>query len=87
MNFSTKGLLLGLGELQALVAVGEKDDLYLLDKSNTRIVMLDKKGNYKRQYRWDGVGSVTDMEVIEREGKSIILLLSGSSIYEIPVDN
>jgi hypothetical protein len=55
--------------------------IYILDRGNRRVVVLDKNGEYREQYLWEGIETVSDMVVSEEEKK--ILLLSGSVIYEI----
>lgn len=62
----------------------DSDLLYILDRGNDRVLVLNKSGEYKEQYVWDGIEGVTDMVVSEEEGK--ILLLSGSIVYEIKLE-
>lgn len=68
-----------------LFADDESEQLSLLDKGNSRIVVIKKTGTYISQYQWDGIADVTDLVVSEKEKK--ILLLSGSKIYAITTDN
>ena len=79
--FSITGLDVPFVEPVALYTDDDSERLYVLDRGNRRVVVLDKSGEYRKQYLWDGIRSVSDMVVSETEGK--ILLLSGSDIYEI----
>ena len=85
MNVTLKGLAEPLGELTAIYAEYERQEFWVLDKTNNRLVTFAKDGTYKRQIQWGGLAGVTDMAVItDRDGGSIILLLSGTTIYQIP---
>jgi hypothetical protein len=57
------------------------DNVYVLDNGNSRIVVLDKSGNYKNQYQAAVLKSAKDFEVLEKDKK--IYILSGSKTYEI----
>ncbi len=57
------------------------DNLYILDRKNTRIVVISKTGDYQSQYVWSGIAGVTDIFGFEQEGK--VLLLTGERVYEI----
>lgn len=59
----------------------ESKYLYLLDKGENRVVVFDKEGVYNSEYIWPGISQVSDMVVLEKEKK--ILLLSGGQIYFI----
>lgn len=59
----------------------ESEGVYILDQGNKRVVVINKSGEYQAQYRWEGLGRVSDMVVSEKEKK--ILLLEGSMIYEM----
>lgn len=56
-------------------------NLYILDKDNGRVVVLDKEGNYQFQYQSEGIKNVSDFAVSESEKK--IFLLAGNKIYSI----
>ena len=81
--FSITGMDVGFSQPSILYTTDESERLYVLDRGNQRVVVLDKNGEYRSQYIWDGLQGVSDMVVTETEGK--ILLLSGSMIYEIPL--
>lgn len=53
-------------------------ELFVLDKRNTRIQVLDLAGNYKREIRTDGVGAQAPQGMaIDGQGRIFILLDSG----------
>lgn len=55
------------------------DNLYILDSGNKRVVVLNKSGNYKAQYSWDGMNDVDWIAVSEKEKK--MLFFVGSKVY------
>lgn len=57
------------------------DDLYVLDKDNKRIVVLEKSGEYKAQYISEVLGEASDF-IVDSEEK-VIYVLAGSKIYGI----
>lgn len=60
------------------------DNLYVLDRQNTRVVVVSKEtGEYQAQYIWPGIAGVSDLAAFEEKGK--ILLLAGERIYEIEI--
>jgi len=59
-------------------------NLYVLDRKNTRIVVINKQtGEYQSQYFWPGIAGVSDLAAFEKEKK--ILLLSADKIYQIEI--
>ena len=56
-------------------------NIYVLDNGNSRIVVLDKNGNYKSQYQASILKNAKDFEVLESAKK--IYVLSGGKVYEI----
>jgi hypothetical protein len=80
-----QGLDVELKEPKVIYTDEESERVYILDKGNTRVVVADKDGVYQGQYQWSGIQNSSDMVVAEKEGK--ILLLSGSKIYEIQIEN
>jgi len=57
------------------------DNVYVLDNGNSRIVVLDKSGNYKNQYQAAVLKTAKDFEVLEKDKK--IYILSSGKTYEI----
>lgn len=79
--FEIAGLDEPLREPERMYTDADSQRLYILDKGNRRVVVVDKGGEYQAQYRWEGIDQVTDMVVAESAKK--ILLLAGNLIYEI----
>ncbi|MCL4354911.1 hypothetical protein M1349_05650 [Patescibacteria group bacterium] len=59
----------------------DSERVYVLDKGNGRIVVLDKTGAYKEQYQAGIIKNAKDFDISEKDKK--ILILSGGKIYEI----
>ena len=59
----------------------EVENLYVLDQQKTRVVVIDKSGEYQAQYRWPGIAGVKDLVVSEDLGK--IYLLTGEKVFVI----
>lgn len=78
------GLDKPFSEAEAIYADEESEWVYILDKGNSRVVRINKEGEYESQWRWDRLSEMTDMVVSEKAGK--ILLLGESTIYEIEID-
>jgi len=87
LNYYINGLLDPFSKIEAIYTQSESEFVYALDRDNERVVVLNKEGEYVKQYIWEGIRAVSDMVVVEKdEGGGIILLLSGASIYEIPLE-
>ena len=69
---------------QALYNDDEIENLYLLDRGNTRILVLAKSGEYRGQYLWSGMNQANDLVVSEAEKK--ILLLVNDKVYVIGIE-
>ncbi|MFC1711007.1 hypothetical protein ACFLZ1_00315 [Patescibacteria group bacterium] len=81
-NFNITGLEALFAEDGVIYTNENLDNLYVLDKKNTRIVAIDKEtGEYQSQYVWPGIAGVSALTVYEDKG--LILLLAGERIYEI----
>ena len=79
--FGIAGLDKPLVNPSAIYTDSEQSRLYILDKGNSRVVVLAKSGEYERQYLTDKVGETIALVASEKEGK--ILLLTGSQVYAI----
>lgn len=80
--FSISGIEAGFNDPEKIYTNADLDHLYILERKNTRIVVIDKKtGEYRAQYVWPGLAGVYDLYASEEEAK--ILLLTGERIYEI----
>lgn len=67
----------------AVYTDSELDSVYVLDRENSRIVELDKKGEYKFEYLVDEAKIGEDIAVSYQDKK--IFLLSQNKIFEIPL--
>jgi hypothetical protein len=65
----------------AIFTSPEEKYLYLLDKDNSRIVVLNKTGEYDSQYLWAGLKDAQGLVVSEKTGQILVLL--GSQIQEL----
>lgn len=79
--FRLSGLDRQLSDPIALYTDEESQRLYILDRGNRRVVVVDKNGEYREQFLWEGMREVSDMVVSESGGK--ILFIDGSVIHEI----
>lgn len=59
----------------------DSDKVYILDKGNSRIVVLDKSGTYKEQYQAGVIKNAKDFDIQETAKK--ILILSNGKIYQL----
>ena len=57
--------------------------LYILDRGNSRVLVVDKDGNYKAQYISDNIKSATKIVVSEVSSK--IILLEGDKLYSLDI--
>ncbi len=79
--FTIQGLNKPFNEPISLFTSKDCENLYVLDRKNTRVVVLSKEGNYLLSYFWSGIAGASDLVVLEDLKK--IFLLTGSRIYEI----
>jgi len=57
------------------------DNLYILDNGNGRIVEISKSGEFKKEYKGEGIGEANSL-VVSRDARSIFLL-TDSKVLEI----
>ena len=79
--FSIAGLDTPFSDEIKLFTNEDVENLYVLDKLNTRVVVIGKSGEYRGAYIWSGIAGARDMVVSEELGK--ILLLTGDRVYGI----
>jgi len=79
--FGVAGLGQPFSNTVTLYTDDKQESLYILDKGNSRVVVLAKSGEYDASYEWEGISDVDGLIASEEEKK--ILLLGGSKIYEI----
>lgn len=80
-TFVPKGVEPVLGTDLAVYGTDETQNIYVLDRINTRVVVLDKDGTYLAQYRFTANSSVRSF-VVSEEQKKILLLVAGK-LYSI----
>jgi hypothetical protein len=80
-NFNILGLDTPFSNPQKIYTSIDFEYLYILDSNNSRIVVLDKSGNYKLQYSSEILKSAKELEVLEKENK--IYVLSSNKIYQV----
>ena len=82
-NFSVSGVLPEIGNIDALYADPDNQYIYLLDKAGKRVVVIDKKGNYKAQYTSDQIAGAKSLVVSEAQKQ--IILLTGDKLLSITI--
>ncbi|MFA5932628.1 MAG: hypothetical protein WCV81_00010 [Microgenomates group bacterium] len=79
--FSYANLDKPIKEISSFFVSSDTENLYVLDKGNNRLVVMDKKGNYMSQYTSDKFSAFIDLVVDEAKKK--VYLLDGSKIYSM----
>lgn len=79
--FQVIGLDQPFGEAVKIFTSPEVEHLYVVDRSNTRVVVLDKSGEYAAQYQWSGIAGAKDLVVSEALGK--MFFLTGEKVFTI----
>ncbi|MFZ5365852.1 MAG: hypothetical protein ACOZBZ_00985 [Patescibacteria group bacterium] len=82
-TFGIAGLDKPFSEARVIYTDSEAENLYILDKGESRVVVLTKGGEYQAQYIWEGIKKVSDMVVSESEGR--IFLLADNKLYAIEI--
>lgn len=80
-SFSISGLDMPFKNPTRIYTNINNDNIYVLDNGNSRIVILDKNGAYKAQYKADIIKTAKDFDVFEKDKK--IFVLSSGKIYQI----
>lgn len=81
--FTISGLDQPLNNPTAIFTDDDQENLYLVDKGNSRVVVINKSGEYHSQYLWQGMGEIVGLIASEEEKK--ILLLSGNQVFAIEI--
>jgi len=79
--FQVIGLDQPFGEAVKIFTSPEVEHLYILDRANTRVVVVDKSGEYAAQYQWSGIAGVKDLVVSETLKK--IFFLTGEKVFSL----
>lgn len=83
--FKLSGVIPEIGSINAIYADTDNQFVYVLDKAGKRVVVIDKKGQYKAQYTADSIGNAVNLVVSEADKK--IILLTGDKLYSIDMKN
>lgn len=84
-SFSLSGVSPEIGNIDAISADPDNENVYLLDKAGSRVVVIDKNGKYKAQYINEGIAAANSLAVSESEKK--IILLTGEKLLSIELKN
>lgn len=80
-NLSVSGLSTPLSSPTRVSTTLGENNVYILDNGNSRIVVLDKKGNFVNQYQAEILKQAKDFEVSETSKRAFVL--SGGKVYQI----
>ena len=80
-NFSVTGLRGSMESATKLFTSDETSSLYVLDPTNSRVVVISKDGQYKGEYTNPKISQAQDFIVSESDKK--IIFLSDSKLYSI----
>lgn len=81
--FGVAGLDKPFSQPKAIFTNSDQERLYVLDNGNSRVVVLDKSGEYYSQYLWQGIREATGLIASEKEGK--IFIFNQNEIYAIEI--
>jgi hypothetical protein len=70
--------------VQAFFTDENCQNLYILDRQNIRIVVINKEGQYQKSYFWPGLAGAYDLAVLEEQRK--IFVLTGERVYEMAMN-
>lgn len=79
--FSISGLDRSIKEIPTFFVSYNTDNVYIIDSTNSRLVIVDKTGKYVAQYTGDKFKTATDL-VVDEKAKQLYLL-EGNKIYLI----
>ncbi len=82
-DFEITGLTTNLSSPTRITTAEDFDNIYILDRGNSRIVVLDKTGAFVNSYSADIIKNAREFEVDEAGGR--ILILSGGKVYQIEI--
>lgn len=80
-TFTVSGLEKPFNAPTRIFTSADANRVYILDRGNSRIVVLNKNGSYQEEYQTSIIKNVSDFDVLEKDKK--IYVLSSNKIYEI----
>ena len=80
-TFDVTGLKKKLSSPSKIFTSRDIDNIYILDKGNSRIVVLNKEGVFQSEYPSGVLKNAKDFEVLESDKK--VLVLSSGKIFQI----
>lgn len=80
-SFAIRGLETGFSTDIYVYTHEDLENLYVLDASNNRIVVIDKLGDFVKEYKSVSLGAASNIAVSEELGK--VFAISGSIVYQI----
>ena len=82
-SITMNGIVTPLESPTAIYTNEDLKNVYVLDKENGRVVVIEKNGTFKVQYVSDQIKNATDLVVSEKEGKVILLVGSKLNYIEL----
>lgn len=82
-TFGLSGLNKPLNNPTKIITDGTMDSVYIMDNGNKRIVQIDKKGVFKKEYPAGVIASATEFEIDQKNNR--ILILANTKVYELPL--
>ena len=80
-SFEVTGLKKALSGPSKIWTERDIDNIYILDKGNSRVVVINKEGAFQSEYSSSLIKNAKDFEVLEADKK--VFVLSGGKIYQI----
>lgn len=82
-SFNLTGLNKPLSNPTRIYTDADSDSIYILDKGNSRIVVLNKEGSFTADYNSTLLKNALDFEVLEKDKK--INFLADKKVYQIEI--
>ena len=82
-SFNVTGLNKPLSNPTRIYTDADSDSIYILDKGGSRVVVLNKEGNFTTDYSASLLKNALDFEVLEKDKK--INFLADKKVYQIEI--
>lgn len=83
-DFEITGLEKALSSPTRIWASEEDENIYILDRGNSRVVVINKEGAFVKAYSADIIKSAKDFDIQEADGAMFVL--NGTKIYKIDIE-